>query len=221
MRELGLTAEEIARRKAFLEFRDEDVERLGGLHELAQRYADGVIEDFYRHLLAFDESRRFLTDAAVPARVKAAQKQYFLRLTQGHYDGAYVDGETRVPIRQGSDIITARQQGRALAALLGFSSTDQTLIATAISELARNILLYAQSGEIILRSVQNGKKGITIIARDDGPGIADTTLALQSGYSTSNSLGLGLPGTKRIMDEFTIVSQVGKGTTITMKKWKP
>jgi len=132
-----------------------------------------------------------------------------------------VDGETRVPIRQGSDIITARQQGRALAALLGFSSTDQTLIATAISELARNILLYAQSGEIILRSVQNGKKGITIIARDDGPGIADITLALQSGYSTSNSLGLGLPGTKRIMDEFTIVSQVGKGTTITMKKWKP
>ena len=132
-----------------------------------------------------------------------------------------MDGETRVPIRQGSDIITARQQGRALAALLGFSSTDQTLIATAISELARNILLYAQSGEIILRSVQNGKKGITIIARDDGPGIADITLALQSGYSTSNSLGLGLPGTKRIMDEFTIVSQVGKGTTITMKKWKP
>jgi serine/threonine-protein kinase RsbT len=131
-----------------------------------------------------------------------------------------VDGETRVPIRQGSDIITARQQGRALAALLGFSSTDQTLIATAISELARNILLYAQSGEIILRSVQNGKRGITIIARDDGPGIADINLALQSGYSTSNSLGLGLPGTKRIMDEFIIVSQVGKGTTITMKKWK-
>jgi serine/threonine-protein kinase RsbT len=125
-----------------------------------------------------------------------------------------------VSIRQESDIITARQQGRALAAQLGFSSTDQTLIATAISEVARNILLYAQRGEIVLRLVQNGKKGIAIIARDEGPGIPDINLALQNGYSTSNSLGLGLPGTKRIMDEFTIVSAVGQGTTVTMKKWK-
>jgi len=131
-----------------------------------------------------------------------------------------VDGETRVPIRQGGDIITARQQGRAVAAQLGFSSTDQTLIATAISEVARNILLYAQRGEIIVRPVQNGKSGITIIAHDEGPGIPDINLALRNGYSTSNSLGLGLPGTKRIMDEFTIVSEVGKGTTITVKKWK-
>jgi serine/threonine-protein kinase RsbT len=131
-----------------------------------------------------------------------------------------VDGEARVPIRQGGDIITARQQGRAVAAQLGFSSTDQTLIATAISEMARNILLYAQRGEIIVRPVQNGKSGILIIAHDEGPGIPDINLALQNGYSTSNSLGLGLPGTKRIMDEFTIVSEVGKGTTITMKKWK-
>jgi rsbT co-antagonist protein RsbR len=98
MRELGLTAEEIARRKAFLEFRDEDAARLGGLHDLAQRYADGVIEDFYRHLLAFDESRRFFTDAAVLARVKAAQKQYFLRLTQGHYDSAYVENRLRIGV---------------------------------------------------------------------------------------------------------------------------
>ena len=131
-----------------------------------------------------------------------------------------MDGETRVPIRQGGDIITARQQGRAVAAQLGFSSTDQTLIATAISEVARNILLYAQRGEIIVRPVQNGKSGITIIAHDEGPGIPDINLALRNGYSTSNSLGLGLPGTKRIMDEFTIVSEVGKGTTITVKKWK-
>jgi serine/threonine-protein kinase RsbT len=131
-----------------------------------------------------------------------------------------VEGETQVPIRQGSDIITARQQGRALAAQLGFSSTDQTLIATAISELARNILLYARKGEIILCPVHNEKNGIIVIAHDEGPGIPDINLALQNGYSTSNSLGLGLPGTKRIMDEFTIVSEVGKGTTITMKKWK-
>lgn len=131
-----------------------------------------------------------------------------------------MDGEIHVPVRQGSDVITARQQGRALAAQLGFPSTDQTLIATAISELARNILLYAQQGEIILCPVYGEKRGLTIIARDEGPGIADINLALQNGYSTSNSLGLGLPGTKRIMDEFTIVSAVGKGTTVTMTKWR-
>lgn len=129
-------------------------------------------------------------------------------------------GETRVPIKQGGDIISARRQGRALAAQLGFSSADQTLIATAISEMARNILVYAKVGEIILRPEQNGKAGITIIAHDEGPGIPDINRALQNGYSTSGSLGVGLPGTKRIMDEFTLVSEVGKGTTVTMKKWK-
>ena len=129
-------------------------------------------------------------------------------------------GETRVPIKQGGDIITARQQGRALATRLGFSSADQTLIATAISEMARNILVYAKTGEIILRPQQEGRAGIVIIARDEGPGIADLNRALQDGYSTSGSLGVGLPGTKRIMDEFSIVSEVGRGTTVTMKKWK-
>jgi len=132
-----------------------------------------------------------------------------------------VVGETRVQIKQGGDIITARQQGRALAARLGFSSADQTLIATAISEMARNILVYAKSGEIILRPEQDSKAGIAIIAQDEGPGIPDLNRALQNGYSTSGGLGMGLPGTKRIMDEFTIVSEVGKGTTVTMKKWKP
>ena len=128
--------------------------------------------------------------------------------------------ETRVPIKQGGDIITARQAGRALAAQLGFSSADQTLIATAISEMARNILTYAKSGEIILRPEQDGRPGIVIIAYDEGPGIPDIQRALQNGYSTTGSLGLGLPGTKRIMDEFSILSEVGKGTVVTMKKWK-
>lgn len=128
--------------------------------------------------------------------------------------------ETRVPITQGGDIITARQQGRALAARLGFSSADQTLIATAISEMARNILTYAKTGEIILRSEQESRSGMAIIAHDEGPGIPDLERALQDGYSTSGSLGVGLPGTKRIMDEFTIISEVGKGTTVTMKKWR-
>jgi serine/threonine-protein kinase RsbT len=131
-----------------------------------------------------------------------------------------VAAETRVPIQRGGDIVTARQTGRTLAAQLGFSSADQTLIATAISEMARNILVYAKSGEILLRTEQDGRPGIAIIARDEGPGIPDIERALQNGYSTSGSLGVGLPGTKRIMDEFTIISEVGKGTTVTMKKWK-
>ncbi|MCS6926007.1 MAG: protoglobin domain-containing protein [Candidatus Binatia bacterium] len=98
MQELALTEEEIARRKAFLEFHDEDVQRLQELGGLAQQYADEVIEDFYRHLLAFDESRRFFTDPAVLARVKAAQRDYFLRLTRGVYDGAYVEDRLRIGV---------------------------------------------------------------------------------------------------------------------------
>ena len=119
-----------------------------------------------------------------------------------------------------ADIVAARQKGRALGAQLGFSSSDQTVIATAISEVARNIVIYARQGEIILKTVlQNNRNGIEIIAHDRGPGIPDIARALQDGYSTSKSLGLGLPGAKRMMDEFDIVSKVGKGTTITMKKW--
>lgn len=98
MPEFAPTEEEIARRKAFLEFQNEDVQRLQELHALAQRFADEVIEDFYRHLLAFEESRRFFTDPAVLARVKAAQKNYFLRLTQGVYDAAYVEDRLRIGV---------------------------------------------------------------------------------------------------------------------------
>jgi serine/threonine-protein kinase RsbT len=124
--------------------------------------------------------------------------------------------EARVPIRSDADIVVARQQGRTVGARLGFSSSDLTLIATAISELARNIVSYATRGEIILRLVQ---QGIVIIAHDEGPGIPDVAQAMQDGYSTGNSLGLGLPGAKRLMDEFEIVSHPGKGTTVTIKKW--
>src|SRR5581483_2328224 len=98
MREMGLTEETLARRKAFLELRDEDSERLRGLHDLAQQYAERVIEDFYAHLLSFEESKKFFTDPVVLARVKAAQKQYFLRLTQGHYDAAYVEDRLRIGV---------------------------------------------------------------------------------------------------------------------------
>ena len=128
--------------------------------------------------------------------------------------------ETLVPIKSEMDIVMARQHGRALATELGFRTGDLTLIATAISEISRNILVYAKQGEIVLRPIQDGAlRGILVIGRDQGPGIPDVERAMQDGYSTGKSLGLGLPGAKRIMDEFNIVSEVGKGTTVTMKKW--
>jgi serine/threonine-protein kinase RsbT len=130
-------------------------------------------------------------------------------------------GEIRVAISSDQDIVGARQRGRSLAAELGFSAADATLIATAISELARNIVSYARRGEIKLQRVQNSvRHGIMVIAWDDGPGIPDVRQALRDGFSTSGSLGLGLPGVRRLMDEFEIVSQPGRGTTVTVKKWR-
>ena len=128
---------------------------------------------------------------------------------------------TRVPINSPADILAARQMGRSLARQVGFSSPiDLTLIATAISELARNIIHYAKQGEVVLDTVQhNGKCGIAIAAIDEGPGISNISQAMQAGYSTSGGLGLGLPGVQRLMDEFEIVSNVGKGTTVTAIKW--
>ena len=124
-------------------------------------------------------------------------------------------------INSDQDIVTARQKGRALAIELGFSSGDATLVATAISELARNIVSYARKGEIQLNTVQgSGRQGILIIASDDGPGIADIRQAMRDGFSTSGSLGLGLPGVRRLMDEFEIVSEPGQGTIVKVKKWK-
>jgi serine/threonine-protein kinase RsbT len=124
-----------------------------------------------------------------------------------------------VPIASEVDIVVARQQGRNLAARLGFSHGDLALIATAISELARNIVTYARKGEIVLRLVEGSRRGIMVVVRDQGPGIADVELAMQDGFSTGGGLGLGLPGARRLMDEFDIVSELGKGTTVTMKKW--
>lgn len=128
--------------------------------------------------------------------------------------------EVRIPISRESDIVLARHKGRALAAEMGFSSCDQTLIATAISEIARNILTDATRGELSLTAIRNGRQGLVIVAIDQGPGIANLDQAMQNGYSTAGSLGLGLPGAKRMMDEFEIVSELGKGTIVKMKKWK-
>jgi serine/threonine-protein kinase RsbT len=131
-----------------------------------------------------------------------------------------VSAEVQVQIETEADIVLARQKGRELAASGGFSSTDQTLIATAISEVARNIVEYARRGEILLSALEtNGRQGIGVVARDQGPGIADIELALRDGYSTGNSLGMGLPGVRRLMDEFSLESAPGCGTTVHLKKW--
>jgi serine/threonine-protein kinase RsbT len=130
-----------------------------------------------------------------------------------------VDEELRIPIASEEDIVIARQQGRTLAGQLGASRSAMTLVASAISELARNIVQYAREGEIVLSAVEESRRGIQIMARDHGPGIPDLELAMRDGYSTGGSLGLGLPGARRLMDEFAIDSEVGKGTTVLMRKW--
>lgn len=131
-----------------------------------------------------------------------------------------MEEEIRIIIESDEDVLNARQKGRALAARLGFSIVDLTLIVTAISEIARNIASYARQGEMVLRHVHQGQKqGIVVIGCDQGPGIPDLDIAMQDGYSTSGSLGLGLPGARRLMDDFEIVSKDGEGTRVTMKKW--
>ena len=120
-----------------------------------------------------------------------------------------------------ADVVTARKQGRELAAQAGFSATDLTIIATAISEIARNIVMFAERGEIIVSLVgENRRQGVTVVARDSGPGIADLDRALQDGYSGYGGMGLGLPGSRRLMDEFEVTSEVDRGTTVTMTKWR-
>jgi serine/threonine-protein kinase RsbT len=127
--------------------------------------------------------------------------------------------EVRVPIVHEGDVVTARQGGRKMAQTSGLSGIDVTLVATAISEVARNILSYAGEGEVLMRVDPNGRPALVVVANDRGPGIANIDLAMQDGYSTGRSLGMGLPGARRLMDEFEVVSEVGFGTRITMRKW--
>jgi serine/threonine-protein kinase RsbT len=129
------------------------------------------------------------------------------------------DDAVRVAVRTDADVVAARQAAREVATRLGFSTTDVTLIATAVSEIARNIVRFADSGEVVVTELQEPRKGIRIVARDAGPGIPDVEQALQDGYSTYQGLGLGLPGARRLMDEFAVVSETGRGTTVTMTKW--
>jgi serine/threonine-protein kinase RsbT len=124
-------------------------------------------------------------------------------------------------IRSDLDIVIARTMARDAAKILGFGAIDQARIATAVSELARNIFLYAGTGNVTVREIEkNTRKGIEIVCEDQGPGITNIDLVMQDGYSTSRGMGMGLPGAKRLMDEFSIRSQEGVGTTITCRKWR-
>ena len=127
----------------------------------------------------------------------------------------------RLPIRSDADLVPARAEGRALAVKLGFSRTDATLIATAISEIARNIIVHVGDGEIELRPVYDDARcADAVVARDHGPGIPDLDAALRHGYAGRGGLGLGLPGARRLMDEFEVISDPDAGTTVTMTKWR-
>jgi serine/threonine-protein kinase RsbT len=129
--------------------------------------------------------------------------------------------EICIPVASDTDMVPARAEGRALADRLGFSRTDATLIATAISEVGRNILVHAGTGEIVLTPLyDDGRCGLEVIARDSGPGISNVETALRDGYGSRGGLGLGLPGARRLMDEFDIASRLGEGTVVTMKKWR-
>jgi serine/threonine-protein kinase RsbT len=126
-----------------------------------------------------------------------------------------------IPVQTDLDIVSARVEGRNLARELGFGTIDQARIATAISELARNVILYAPEGKVTVRAISSeaGERGIEVVCEDNGPGIANVELVMQDGYSTSSGLGMGLPGTKRLMDEFEIETQLGVGTKVTVRKW--
>jgi len=132
-----------------------------------------------------------------------------------------MESATHVRVESEVDIVLARQHGRAMAQELGFTTGNATIIATAISELARNIVQYAKHGEVLVGRIENGsRKGLVVMVRDQGPGISDVERAMQDGFSTSGRLGLGLPGVRRLMDEFDIHSEQGRGTTVTVTKWK-
>ena len=129
--------------------------------------------------------------------------------------------ERRVAINTDADLVSARAEGRAMAEQLGFPRPDPTLIATAISEVARNIVVHVGRGEIVLRPVEEDDRyGVVVIAHDDGPGIRNVDAALRDDYSGRGGLGLGLPGARRLMDEFEIASDADNGTTVTMRKWR-
>jgi serine/threonine-protein kinase RsbT len=132
-----------------------------------------------------------------------------------------MEDEVRVAITADADLVTARAEGRAMAERLGFPRPDPTLIATAISEVARNIVVHVGRGEIVLKPFEDANRyGVVVIAIDEGPGIRDVEAAVRDDYSGKGGLGLGLPGARRLMDDFEITSSADSGTTVTMRKWR-
>jgi serine/threonine-protein kinase RsbT len=129
------------------------------------------------------------------------------------------EDELLVPVQGDADIVKARQAAREVAAKLGFAKTQTTLVATAVSEVARNIVRFAGHGEVLVETLSEPRAGVRVVARDAGPGMTNPQEALADGFSTYNGLGLGLPGARRLMDEFVLVSEPGRGTTVTMTKW--
>jgi len=146
-----------------------------------------------------------------------------LRDDQPHEEAPPVAAiEWSLEIGSDADIVMARTRVRQLATGLKFSPGEIAIVATAVSELARNLVAYATDGRIVLRPVQNGtRRGLVVVAEDRGPGIADLPMAMRDGFSTAGGLGLGLPGVQRLMDEFEIESEVGRGTRVTARKWIP
>jgi serine/threonine-protein kinase RsbT len=132
---------------------------------------------------------------------------------------SFPGGDIRLPITAAADIVAARAETRRLAARLGFDLPEQTLLTTAVAELAKNIVEHARRGAIRLRLLSDAEgQGVTVLAEDEGPGIADVGLALQDGFSTSGARGLGLPGVRRLMDNFEIFSRPGGGTRVEATK---
>jgi serine/threonine-protein kinase RsbT len=162
-------------------------------------------------------ARELDVDGHLLACVSCSRLSSILSDRRGKRMDQYV---AQIRIDRDADVVTARQQGREIATANGFSPTDCTVIATAISEVARNIVKFARHGEVIIEELQrNEQRGIRVTGRDAGPGIPDIPRALQDGFSTYQGLGLGLPGCRRLMDEFELESRLGEGTTVTMTKW--
>jgi serine/threonine-protein kinase RsbT len=134
-----------------------------------------------------------------------------------------MSADAHIPIAAEDDIVAARQRAREAARSLGFGMLDQSRIATAVSELTRNIVRYATDGRgaVQLRALQDGLRvGLEIVVSDDGPGIADVELVMRDGFTSGKGMGMGLPGTRRLMDEMDVASEPGRGTTVTIRKWR-
>jgi serine/threonine-protein kinase RsbT len=157
----------------------------------------------------------------VTARAVSRDRQSTIAGDSPEQDEVISDDERTFVIRADHDVPVARQYARAFAERTGFTNGDQIIIDAVIGELATNILTFAGKGEFVFATKNDdGRTGIVIVARDEGPGIPDVSRAFTDGYSTSGRLGLGLAGARRLMDSFDVASAPGKGTTITMKKWR-